>query len=735
MSDVQYVISVNTKQAQASLNKLNASLGVIDRTAGLVTAALAGIITGGALRSIAQTTSRFQDLRTTLASVTGGAREGARAFEFIQDFSTRTQFGIEELTQTFIKLQGAGITPTEQLLTTFTDAAAVTTDQIGSLQAITDLFSRTVSGGLGLEELNRLADRGIPVFAILEEQIGLSRLEISEFGKTAEGARRITEALARGIEERFGGATAARLNNVSTQFSNLQIAITNASDAIGRQGFAAALGETATEITNILTSNEQLIQEIGVRLTQAFLIVKDAIVLLVANIEFLGKAFIAFFALGVARAVGGIALAFGTTLVAAIKTAGAAMVAFTAIVMRNPLIAAATVIVGGIEALTGAFSNLAKEMGLVDAAGEALEGIKDSAGDIAGAVGLNTDSFNEFLTSVRSSEQEALALQARLEELQNGTSGVATAMQNVEQSTTDTTGAVNEQLTSVQSITSELKTQKELQQSLMSALQTQGDFYNQIENSTQDLQLQLQKLNLDPLQQQTLDIDTDIQRMLASHQAQIRQLENSGEITAEMSKRLQKEAAEFAAKNLAEQQELAVQINETQRSFEYGWRQAFEEYEDSATNAAKRAEEIFEKTTKGMEDAIVGFAKTGRFEWRSFVSDILETILRSNIQQIIAQTFSMPSGGGSVGGGLGNLFAGFFANGGMIPAGQFGVVGERGPELISGPAQITPMQTGGNVTYNIQAVDAQSFKQLVARDPGFIHAVATQGGKAIPGGR
>ncbi|UNK27437.1 phage tail tape measure protein [Serratia plymuthica] len=34
-------------------------------------------------------------------------------------------------------------------------------------------------------------------------------------------------------------------------------------------------------------------------------------------------------------------------------------------------------------------------------------------------------------------------------------------------------------------------------------------------------------------------------------------------------------------------------------------------------------------------------------------------------------------------------FAGMFDNGGNIPAGQFGLVGENGPELISGPAQVT----------------------------------------------
>jgi hypothetical protein len=76
------------------------------------------------------------------------------------------------------------------------------------------------------------------------------------------------------------------------------------------------------------------------------------------------------------------------------------------------------------------------------------------------------------------------------------------------------------------------------------------------------------------------------------------------------------------------------------------------------------------------------------------------------------------------------LFAGFFANGGMIPAGKFGVVGEAGPEFVSGPSQVTPM--GGTVNYNINAVDAASFKQLVARDPQFIHSVAALGGSSLP---
>ena len=139
-----------------------------------------------------------------------------------------------------------------------------------------------------------------------------------------------------------------------------------------------------------------------------------------------------------------------------------------------------------------------------------------------------------------------------------------------------------------------------------------------------------------------------------------------------------------------------------------------------------------------MEDAIVNFAKTGKFEFKSLVSTILEELLRSQIRQLISNTFGAFGGGGGAS-GANSLFGGFFASGGYLPAGKVGVVGEAGPELISGPANITPMQGIGSqqsfVTYNINAVDALSFRQLVARDPGFIHAVAQKGGAAAPMGR
>ena len=430
------------------------------------------------------------------------------------------------------------------------------------------------------------------------------------------------------------------------------------------------------------------------------------------------------------------------------------------------------------------------------------------------------------------------ALRDRLEELNRQPERNAELIEEINAAIARTTAEYQAQLPTVTQIAAEIqrvqeeqnraaeaaRVHEEAMRKVADAARSAQDFVRSLERSTEDVGKELRQLNMSDLEKQIDNISIRIRRDLADR---IRELENVKlsltdpaqirEIDAEIAR-----ISNAANNAIREQARLVTESQRQQRTFAYGWRKAFEEYADNATNAAKRAEEIFAKTTRGLEDLLVDFVKTGKFEWKTFVADITETLLRSQIQQLIAKTFSpdgilggigsalgldglfgggggankgetasnplyvmdvsggmgggrMPSvaaptggslggifdsiknigssisngigsifGGGSSGGsgggllssigkGIKSIFGGFFANGGFLPAGQVGIVGERGPEMIGGPANITPM--GGNVTYNIQAVDAASFKQLVARDPGFIHAVAMQGGSAIPSRR
>lgn len=374
-----YNVKVSIK-GQAGLNKLNNStlqiqkgLGGMTGAAKLAAGAIAAIGAGAALRSIVNTTARFEDLRTALSSVTGSAREGAEAFDFISEFSTKTQFGIEELSETFIKLKAAGIEPTQKLLTTFTDTAAVTTDQLGSLTAITDLFSRTTSGGLGLEELNRLADRGIPVFKILEERLGIARLEVSKFGQSAEGAAEILGALTDGLNDSFGGATEARVQNLSTRISNFQIATQNAADAVG-QGLNEALGETIVAATALIENNKEIITQFGVGLG-------NSIAFVVENLTHFKNILIAILAVKVIFFLK--AVAAGVTLV------NGRVVILNATMKKNLLFFAASTVVFGLV-------SIAEKLGFI---GDETDELTDSLEDNADAFDRTTTAMNDMQRS------------------------------------------------------------------------------------------------------------------------------------------------------------------------------------------------------------------------------------------------------------------------------------------------------------------------------------------------
>tara|TARA_A100001037_G_scaffold119430_1_gene108798 strand:- start:2180 stop:4090 length:1911 start_codon:yes stop_codon:yes gene_type:complete len=242
-------------KSKQALKGVQSNLDRVKSSAGKLKAALVAI--GGALvvREVLRVTAEFEDLRDSLKSVTGSAEAGKQAFDFISDFATRTQFSVQDLSRSFITLKASGIEPTEKLLRVFTDTAAVTTDQLGVLEAMTRVFSRGVQGGLGLEELNQIADRGIPVFRILEEQLGITRLEISKFGQTTEGASKILKALEKGLGETFAGATEEKLDNLSVSFSNFGIALDNLKDAFGQE-----VSPSVTRFTNNLAATITFIE-------------------------------------------------------------------------------------------------------------------------------------------------------------------------------------------------------------------------------------------------------------------------------------------------------------------------------------------------------------------------------------------------------------------------------------------------------------------------------------------
>ena len=261
VDDLIVRIRADTKSLQASLDQIEGKLKVTGKAGsaafgaaggGLAStlskakgpaiafaAALAGI--GVGVGAVARVGAGFEDLKDSLNTVFGSITQGDAAFDSILNFAQTTPFQVEDVTKAFIQLKGAGIEPNMEMLQTFADTASTSIDQLGAFEAMVRLVQRSAAGGLGLEEINMLDDRGIPATKILTEALGKSREELSEFGKTAEGAAQMVDALINGMQQRFGGAMEEKMDNLSTKASNMMIAFRDLADSIFKSGLGELL--------------------------------------------------------------------------------------------------------------------------------------------------------------------------------------------------------------------------------------------------------------------------------------------------------------------------------------------------------------------------------------------------------------------------------------------------------------------------------------------------------------
>ncbi len=218
----------------------------------------------------------------------------------------------------------------------------------------------------------------------------------------------------------------------------------------------------------------------------------------------------------------------------------------------------------------------------------------------------------------------------------------------------------------------------------------------------------------------------------------------SAEKAEELAKGLDQIAKRYKA--IADAQTANLEASQT---FAYGWKEAFDAYADSATNAAKKAGDAFSAVTRGMESAIDKFVETGKFSFSDMASSIIRDLIKIEMKAQAMQLWKMLGGAsssGGIGGFLGNIFGGFFADGGQPPMGKASIVGENGPELFvprSAGTIIPNNQLGGGgqtvvnnynsyITNTVSALDAKSVAQLFAENKKTLFGVVESARREVP---
>ena len=282
-------------QVQGQLRNMEGSVSRL-------TSLAAGLVAALGFQRIASSTistiRTFQDLEATLKTVQGSAHGAAQAMELIREFTAGTTFQLAEVSTAFITLRNAGLEPTKGLMTDLGNIAAGMGQRMDSVAKA--VFNATTGEFEMLKQLGikvkKEGDRITAIFRGVETEMEFNTENIIAYLREIGATQ-------------FEGALADRLNTLTGAISNMKDAAAEFQVAIGDAGLTKALTGVTKEVIDVINNSDMLAIKIGHTATQAVHLLREGAILLANNLDHVKGAFGALIALKVASFIRGIASA------------------------------------------------------------------------------------------------------------------------------------------------------------------------------------------------------------------------------------------------------------------------------------------------------------------------------------------------------------------------------------------------------------------------------------------
>lgn len=282
-----------------------------------------------------------------------------------------TAFGLDEAATTAANAVAAGIKPGQELtdyLKMTADAAAIAGTSMAEMGSI---INKVQTGQtVYTEDLEQLADRGLPVYQWLAEEAGVAASEVKQLASDGQIS---SEMLYNAIEKNIGGAAqimgetsfSAALDNIGASISRIGA---NFLDAGGQGGgFFSQLKPLMADLSEYLGTIETKASELGAKFGAAFASGVQTLIDLKAKFDSLPPS-------------------MQETIVKGVAVGAALMVGMgPALKIVGSLVSVIGTVVGGIGTLTGAFGALGTKIAAVGGMKAALSGVFTA---ITGPVGI-----------------------------------------------------------------------------------------------------------------------------------------------------------------------------------------------------------------------------------------------------------------------------------------------------------------------------------------------------------
>ena len=262
--------TVATHQLQNSVHQLErqekqaglATHRVSDSFQRLIPLATALVATLG-ITEIITVTRQYERLQARLVTVTGSVQEASDAFAALQAFSKQTPYDIEQITAAFVQLNHLGLDPSREALTAYGNTAAALGKQLSQwVEAIAD----AVTG-----EFERLKEFGI-----------LARRQSDQIAFTFSNATTTVKNNATEIESYlkklgtslFTGAMSDRIDTLDTDLTRLKsswdelwLAITGPKIKPAFRGLVQNITESIDSLSESIRAGSLLEEALGKRLS------------------------------------------------------------------------------------------------------------------------------------------------------------------------------------------------------------------------------------------------------------------------------------------------------------------------------------------------------------------------------------------------------------------------------------------------------------------------------------
>ena len=240
-------LNVASEAYSKTLNRLNPATSSFTSTVGKLAAVFGAT---QIVKGIISTAASFERYETALTTITGSSTEAKKSMDWITEFTAKTPFELDQVTDAFVKLSSRGYDAT-QILGTLGDTASAMGK---SLDEAVEAFTDAATG-----EFERLKEFGIRA-STAGDQVTFSWMQNGrEMSKTIEKTQQdISRALDEIWTQRFGGGMARFTSTFTGMFSNLKDQITLFYKQIADAGAFDALKK---KIADILATMERLAKE------------------------------------------------------------------------------------------------------------------------------------------------------------------------------------------------------------------------------------------------------------------------------------------------------------------------------------------------------------------------------------------------------------------------------------------------------------------------------------------